>query len=174
MIGVVEEIFRHNNWANARLLDVCEGLDESQLDATAPGTYGKLRNILEHIVGAQERYAARLAGREPSGSLEDEGPLEFEELKRRALESGEELLALSKSNAEPEAIQTTFKGKDYRIDPKVILLQMINHSTEHREQVKAILSHLGVEAPNLDGWTYGFVTGLASEVTQEIRPRSSN
>lgn len=164
MAGVVEELFRHNNWANTRILEVCESLDENQLDATAPGTYGKLREILQHIVGAQERYAARLEGRIPSASLEDQPSLGFEELKRRAQKSGDALLALAGSVGEAK-IETAFRGKNYLIDPKVILVQMINHSTEHREQVKAILSHLDLEAPNLDGWTYGFMTGLVSEVT---------
>jgi len=39
--------------------------------------------------------------------------------------------------------------------PKTILLtQVINHATEHREQIKAILTELGIEPPDLQGWSY--------------------
>jgi uncharacterized damage-inducible protein DinB len=37
----------------------------------------------------------------------------------------------------------------------VVLVQVINHATEHREQIKSMLSALGVTPPELDGWDYG-------------------
>jgi uncharacterized damage-inducible protein DinB len=33
-------LFRHNLWANLRLLEQCAGLTDDQLKATAAGTYG--------------------------------------------------------------------------------------------------------------------------------------
>jgi len=36
----------------------------------------------------------------------------------------------------------------------LFLLQAINHATEHRSQVASILTQLGIEPPNMDGWTY--------------------
>jgi uncharacterized damage-inducible protein DinB len=36
----------------------------------------------------------------------------------------------------------------------LFLLQAVNHGTEHRSQVATILTQLGVEPPNMDGWTY--------------------
>jgi uncharacterized damage-inducible protein DinB len=39
--------------------------------------------------------------------------------------------------------------------PKTILLtQAINHATEHRAQIMAILTQLGIQPPDLDGWSY--------------------
>jgi uncharacterized damage-inducible protein DinB len=37
------------------------------------------------------------------------------------------------------------------------MVQVINHATEHREQITSMLSALGVTPPNLDGWSYGEV-----------------
>jgi uncharacterized damage-inducible protein DinB len=34
---------------------------------------------------------------------------------------------------------------------------VINHATEHREQIKSMLSALNVEPPNIDGWDYAEV-----------------
>jgi len=39
--------------------------------------------------------------------------------------------------------------------PKTIILtQAINHATEHRAQIMAILTQVGIQPPELDGWTY--------------------
>jgi uncharacterized damage-inducible protein DinB len=39
--------------------------------------------------------------------------------------------------------------------PKTILLtQVINHATEHREQIKAILTESGIQPPDLQCWAY--------------------
>ncbi|NLF14530.1 MAG: hypothetical protein GX597_22300 [Anaerolineaceae bacterium] len=35
------------------------------------------------------------------------------------------------------------------------MVQVINHATEHREQINSILCSLGVTPPGLDGWSYG-------------------
>jgi uncharacterized damage-inducible protein DinB len=35
------------------------------------------------------------------------------------------------------------------------MLQVINHATEHREQIKSMLSSFGVTPPDIDGWDYG-------------------
>ena len=41
----------------------------------------------------------------------------------------------------------------------LFLLQAVNHGTEHRSQVATILTQLGVEPPEMDGWTYFFASG---------------
>jgi uncharacterized damage-inducible protein DinB len=43
----------------------------------------------------------------------------------------------------------------YYVEPWVILVQIINHATEHREQIKSMLTALGITPPSIDGWDYG-------------------
>jgi len=43
----------------------------------------------------------------------------------------------------------------YYVEPWVIILQAVNHATEHREQINSMLSALQLPHPDLDGWTYG-------------------
>ena len=38
------------------------------------------------------------------------------------------------------------------------MVQIINHATEHREQICSMLTALGVTPPDLDGWDYGEAT----------------
>jgi len=46
------------------------------------------------------------------------------------------------------------------------MVQIINHATEHREQIKSMLSALGVTPPELDGWDYGFATNTLVPVSE--------
>jgi uncharacterized damage-inducible protein DinB len=46
----------------------------------------------------------------------------------------------------------------------LILLQAVNHSTEHRSQVATILTQLQIEPPAMDGWAYFFASGHMLEV----------
>ena len=56
------EAFRYHRWATERLLDVCAGLSDEQLELTTVGTYGSIKATWLHLAGAEQRYAARLDG----------------------------------------------------------------------------------------------------------------
>ena len=43
------ELFRHNLWANEKLLAACEKLDEAQMGASVPGVYGTIRDTLDRV-----------------------------------------------------------------------------------------------------------------------------
>ena len=76
--------------------------------------------------------------------------------------SGEGLLALAEGEQKP--FEARLKTKDgFHTEPWVVMLQVINHATEHREQIKSMLSALGVNPPDIDGWDYG-------ESTQALVP----
>ena len=47
------------------------------------------------------------------------------------------------------------------IPASVILVQAINHATEHRAHATTILTQLGIEPPAIDGWEHGGLSGLA-------------
>ena len=50
MASLLVTFYEHNTWANLRLLDFCAGLSDEHLDASAPGTLGRVRDTLVHIV----------------------------------------------------------------------------------------------------------------------------
>jgi uncharacterized damage-inducible protein DinB len=51
-------LFRHHLWANLRLFERCAGLTNEQLDAPVVGTYGSIRDTLQHIVGLYHVFSA--------------------------------------------------------------------------------------------------------------------
>jgi uncharacterized damage-inducible protein DinB len=155
MGATMVEFFKHNTWANLRLLDACAELSEEQLDASAEGTYGTIRNTLVHFVGNEDNYLARLTDQAPQNPLRHGDPFPgVADLRERARRSGEALTAVAARLSPDKVLEVTWHGESHRIPAAIVLLQVINHATEHRAQVAAILTQLGITPPVMDGWTY--------------------
>lgn len=149
------KIFEHNNWANQQIMQACTALSEEQLDAEPQSaTQGSIRSTLMHLVSAQRGYLSLLT---LPVEARPNTPLDFAELQESVTRSGEGLLArVGDEDSFPKDQLQTRDG--CYVDPWVVILQIINHATEHREQIKSMLSALGVTPPNMDGWDYGEVT----------------
>lgn len=149
------ELFRYNVWATERLFDACEDLSVEQLDATADGTFGAVRDTLVHIVGAQERFAAALTETDqPSASRERRPYAGLADLRLAARASGEQLVEVARSTTDSATVQIIDRGTEYTMPVWVLLLQSLVHGVEHRTQVAAILTQQGIEPPGMDGWAY--------------------
>ena len=160
----LEKLFEHNNWANQRIIQACSALSDEQLDAEPQSaTKGSIRRTLLHLVNSQRGYLALL-------TLPVEARLQtppaITDLQESARISGEGLLSLVRdaSSTFPKARLQTTDG--YFVEPWVVMVQIINHATEHREQIKSMLSALGVTPPDMDGWDYG-------EATKALIPKST-
>ena len=165
---LLSEFFKHNTMMNDRLLDVCGQLSDGQLASTVEGTYGTIGATLVHVAGGQASYAARFFGADrPEGLAEDPFP-GFEALTASMVQSNgvlEEAAAQANTDGEVEVMGDDPEGT-WRMHRSLLLLQAINHGTEHRSQIATILTQLGVEAPEMDGWTYFFDGGHMIEVTE--------
>ena len=150
------KLFEHNNWANLQIIQACSALSEAQLDSEPQSaTKGTICTTLLHLVTSQRGYLALLTL--PVESRPDT-PLAFAELQESVIKSGEGLLALVRD--EPvNLLKTQLRTRDgYFVEPWLVMVQVINHATEHREQIKSMLSSLGITPPDIDGWTYGEAT----------------
>ncbi len=156
MSQALAELYRHNLWANSRLLDACAGLTDEQLDASTPGTYGSIRKTLVHIFLNEENYLALVTG-EPSDPplTYQEGFPGFDVLRQHARRSGEGLIQAASEIDPNRILHGDFRGEAYALPVTTPLIQAINHATEHRAQIATILSQQGIQPPVLDGWTYG-------------------
>ena len=153
--NILVRLFEHNNWANAQILQACSLCSDEQLDAAPQSaTKDNIRGTLSHLVLSQRGYLALLT---LPVDHRPRTPLAFNELQDSITISGEGLVALVRDKLDtlPDRLQTT---DGYYVEPWVVLLQVINHATEHREQIKSMLSALGVTPPEIDGWDYGLVT----------------
>ncbi len=162
---ILEKLFEHNNWANIQIIQACSALSDEQLDAEPQSaTKGSIRLTLLHVVAGQQDYLSQLIGMEPR--LNWQAPPTFAELQESASVSGEGLLALARDESS-KSLKTKIQKDGYAIEPWVVMVQVINHATEHREQIKSMLSSLGVTPPRLDGWAYGRVTNALIPIEKE-------
>lgn len=152
MTITLTEIFRHNRWANEILLEACRDLTDEQRATSVEGTYGELGYTLIHIVRGESFYVALLTGWEPPVRWEIPGPWPgVDVLLERSRFTGDRLTAIAE-DANPDALVD--RG-DTRVPTSVVLVQAINHATEHRAHAAIILTQLGIEPPPVDGWTFG-------------------
>jgi uncharacterized damage-inducible protein DinB len=147
-------LFRHNLWANLRLLDACVVLDEQQLAATTVGTFGPLYNTLRHIVSAEQSYLRRLTGQQPEPPLRPEDNPDVAALRAYAGHFGQGLISVAASTAPADIVPVEWDEEQWPVPASLILTQAINHATEHRAQVMTILTQQGIEPPDLSGWAY--------------------
>ncbi len=165
------ELFRHNTMMNRRLLDACRALSPNQLDATVFGTYGTIGATLVHIANSQVGYAARLLDIERLEPLTEDPFPGFRALEERMALGDAQLEEAAAAHTEREVEVT---GDDpvgtWRMPVSLFLVQAINHGTEHRSQVATILTQLGLEPPDMDGWTYFDASGQLVPVEQPAAP----
>lgn len=153
----LEKLFEHNNWANQQIIATCAALSDEQLDAEPQSaTQGSIRSTLLHLVGAQQGYLNLLTL--PLEERRESSRVAFDELEQSAQSSGEGLLALAQDTSKVLADPLRTRN-GYRAEAWVVMVQVINHATEHREQIKSMLSALGVTPPDVDSWSYGEATG---------------
>jgi uncharacterized damage-inducible protein DinB len=165
-VDLLAEFFHHNTMMNGRLVEACRRLTPEQLGATIPGTYGSVGATLVHIANAQEGYAARVLGTERPERLPEDPFPGFEALAERFAQGNARLEQAVSRAGEDRRVEV--RGDDppgtFRMPASLFLLQAINHATEHRSQVATILTQLGVEPPEMDGWAYFFASSHLTEV----------
>ena len=151
--NILAKLFEHNNWANLKIIEACSALTDEQLDAEPQSaTKGSIRHTSIHLVSSQDGYLSLLT---LPVDARVKASLTFAELQKSVSMSGERLLALARNESSkfPTTHLRTTDG--YLVDAWVIMVQIINHATEHREQICSMLSSLGITPPELDGWGYG-------------------
>ena len=152
--NILEKFFEHNTWANLQIIQACSALSDEQLDAEPQSaTVGSIRQALWHLVDSEQDYLSHFTGKEPRFNWQS--PPSFAELEQAARIAGEGFVALAREYSSKPP-QTQLHSEDgYTMQPWVVLVQASNHATEHREQIKSMLSALGVKPSRIDGWQYG-------------------
>lgn len=167
--SVVVTLFAHNTWANLKLLGYCERLSDEQLDTTGIGCYGAIRDTLVHIVGAEVSYVRRVTGKLPPYPFERGQFPGFAVLKDVARWAGDELLQLALSARKDTIVRERDGGLIGQYTLASLMVQEITHATEHRTQVAAIITQLGMEPPDMSGWNYMVETGEYQEFADEAQ-----
>ena len=145
-------LFRYNRWATRQLINFCAQLTDAQLDATVNGVYGSIRATLDHLVGAEERYTVLLTG----GSWQPTSVVAagLTGLAERAAACSTALVDIAAADQTERTLRGERNGESYDLPALVPLSQAIHHADDHRSQIATLLTHQGIEPPDLDVWTF--------------------
>jgi len=147
-------LFSHHLWANLRLLERCAELSSKQLAATISGAYGSIHDTLQHIVRAEQSYFSRISTGQMYQQPEDAPSLTIAEMMESLRTTGSGLIEWAPKVQASDTVQLDWDGTPREVPKTIILTQVINHGTEHRAQVTAILTESGIEPPDLQSWSY--------------------
>jgi uncharacterized damage-inducible protein DinB len=167
MNSALDVLVQHKTWAMLRLIEHCRDLDDEQMNATVPGTFGSIRATLQHLIGSDEGYLATLTGEQLFEKLSDE-PVPLDELAERIRRLGPHWEAVARDSEIQRREVTTRDG--WRTIGAVLLAQAIHHADEHRSHLLSIIGARGLDLPgldigeDLDIWHYAISTGLMQEI----------
>lgn len=157
----LHDISRHNAWATAHLLEVCQGVDEETLNATVPGTFGTVIDTLRHMINSEGSYLFRLNGAFPTYPWHHDKPVGLDLLADRAAilaTAWERFLA---DDVDTETIREGHgdDGEVFDIQAGVFIAQAFHHGNEHRTHVCTILGSRGYEDVDVSVWGYAQAVG---------------
>lgn len=147
-------LFEHHLWANLRLFEACAALNDEQLDGKILGTYGSIREMLAHIVTAEQSYFARISTGKSYPRRENEPPMTLAQQVAALRVTGTGLIEWASKVDGSAEVEYLWEGVPRNIPKAIIVAQAINHATEHRSQIMATMTQLGVEPPDLQPWVY--------------------
>jgi uncharacterized damage-inducible protein DinB len=164
---VLVTLFHHNGWANRKLLEFCEALSDEQLDSTATGGFGSIRETLRHIISSEVSYVTRVNDKQFSTPIPRESFPGFALLKDAAQWASDELLELALSARKETLVRQRPPRDAYEYPLTGLMMQALTHSTEHRAQVATIITQLDLQPPDMSGWEYMDAMGEIQEFTRE-------
>jgi uncharacterized damage-inducible protein DinB/uncharacterized protein YndB with AHSA1/START domain len=147
-------LFSHHLWANLLLLERCAELTTEQLNATISGAFGSIHDTLQHIVTAEQSYFSRISTGRRLDRPGDAPPLTFAEMVESVRTTGKGLIEWAPKVQTDDTVEVDWEGAPRDVPKAIILTQVINHATEHRAQITAIMTQLGIEPPDLQSWSY--------------------
>ena len=169
MTDALLDPLRHNDWATKQLLGFCRDLTPEQLNSAAEGTYGSIIATLQHLIGAESRYLFRLTDARPDWSGQPEDTEDLAELERMVDDASKLWDEAAGGDFDPDRVISWISqpsGDHCEAHAGMLVAQNLNHGNEHRAQIFTVLTTIGIEPPELDGWAYGWANGRFKETPQ--------
>jgi uncharacterized damage-inducible protein DinB len=147
-------LFDYTWWARDRILAAADGMTEDEYAKPNGFNYGSLRGILTHCFAAEAFAHARWQGVPGPAGLNQEGLPTIEALAQRWRESEEGLrpllAALDDAGPEREIVTRRASGEETRRVLNRDMMQIVNHSTQHRSEAAEALTMAGRSPGDLD------------------------
>lgn len=153
-INDIQTLYKYNEWANNKFIQVIKGLSEEQFSFEIKSSFSSVRDTLGHIVSAEWIWLRRWLGESP-GSMPDwldKPALETLINKLSEVESGRRnfLSGLNDESLQKIISYRNTKGEVHKRILQNLFQHVVNHSTYHRGQLATLLRQLGTVPPTTD------------------------
>jgi uncharacterized damage-inducible protein DinB len=160
----IRTLYAYNTWANGRILDTSARLTPDQfLSKVVGASFDSVRDTLVHTMSAHWIWLSRWQGVSPTAMF---NPAEFpdiETIRRRwdqiEAETQAFLTGLNEAGLDQVINYINTHGQPFGYHLWQIMVHQVNHATQHRSEVAAILTHFGYSPGELDFLVY--LDGLA-------------
>ena len=103
---------------------------------------------------AEKSYFSRISTGKQYNHPEDAPQLTIEDIVREVKSTGAGFIEWAAKVDEKDSVMIDWDGTMREVPKTIILNQVINHATEHRSQIMSIMTQIGIEPPDVSGWTY--------------------
>ena len=147
-------LYKYNQWASARIWNVAVNVTTEQFVAPASFPHGGLRGTLVHALFAEWIWRRRWEGTSPTTRFKpDEFPT-VESLRTRWLEEETQLMRFVDAVTDEQLNNTfTYTNTSGQTFTRILwqaMAHVVNHGTQHRSEVAAMLTDLGHSPGDLD------------------------
>ncbi len=149
--SILQDLYAHGDWANAKLLNLCGHLTDSQLNQPREMGFGSLRNTFFHILEAESLWMERWLGQPARPLVADAGGLSLVEIGNQMQQ-----VALSRDALIAQELRSDFArvvtfvdlaGNQWQFPIGDLLNHVANHGIHHRAQVLSFMKQFGITVP---------------------------
>jgi len=147
-LEVIKLQYGYNAWANQRVLDTAEQLKPEQLREKSSASFETIFDTLVHTMSAQWIWLSRWQGTSPTAMITPNDFADLSAVRNRWAEIEQDTQAFVAQLAEATFMQTEVaytntKGQSFSYPLWQLMLHQVNHATQHRSEVAAIMTQLG-------------------------------
>ena len=143
----IRTLYNYNAWANQRILDTAAQLAPEQLKASGTASFDSIHDTLVHTMGAQWIWLSRWQGISPREMLNPADLADLAAIRERWARIEQDTQTFVSRLDEATLAQIT-RYATTRGQPKAyplwqLMLHQVNHATQHRSEVAAMLTQFG-------------------------------
>jgi uncharacterized damage-inducible protein DinB len=148
----LETHLRFSAWATGRLLDAAAALPAEELRRDRGASHGGIEGTLAHVFQADRAWLSRLTENPHRMAMQDPGEVHDLPFLRGAWPDLHGKWLAWAGSAIPDDViwYKNLAGREFQNPVWQIVLHVVNHATQHRGQVSAMLRMAGVAPPATD------------------------
>ena len=141
---LIHTLYNYNAWANTRILDTTALLSYDQFIASSSASFGSICNTLVHTMSAQWIWLARWKGASPPAMFSSQTYPTLASIRARWEKIEDEtrdfVSAVNDAELAGVVAYVNTQGQQWAYPLWQQMVHQVNHATQHRSEVAALLT----------------------------------